>query len=127
MNINELTIGQAKELAGLFGNKQQNEGIYNEFLGKYVICRTINEGINFGIVAAIDETGVVLDESRRLYYHKPINKNVSWYEGIARFGISSDSKVGTAVKKIISENYSLTLCTDEAVKSLKEAVSNEQS
>lgn len=129
MNINELTLGEIKELQALFNTQQQGSktDIYSRYIGKYVICRTRNEGINAGEVIALDETGVILKDARRLYYHKPINKNVSWYEGVAKYGLSSDSRVGTTREKLIAEDYSLTICSEEGEKSIKEAKDNEQS
>lgn len=129
MNIDDLTYGEIKKLQRLFGASgliEDKQSITSDWIGKYVICRSRNEGINCGKVLAADETGVILDDARRLYYHKPINKNVSWYEGVAKTGISKDSKVGTAVQKLIIEDYSLTLCTAEAEKSLRGAPDNEQ-
>lgn len=128
MNINELTIGQLKDLQSLIGNTANNTGsdIYSRYIGKYVICRSRNEGVNAGKVVALDDTGVILEDARRLYYHKPINTSVSWYEGVAKYGISEDSKLGTAIEKIIVEDYSLTVCTTEAEKSLKESRDYEQ-
>lgn len=131
MNINDLTIGQVKELAVLFGNTNATQNtvgsIYESYIGRYVICRSRNEGVNAGKVIAIDETGVVLEDCRRLWYHKPINKNASWYEGVAQFGISIESKVGVEVEKVIAEDYSLTVCTTEAEKTIREAKNHEQS
>ena len=127
MDINDMTIGEAKELAALFGNKESKQSsLRDRYIGKYVICRTRNEGINAGKVLALDETGVILEDARRLYYHKPLNKNMSWYEGVAKEGISSDSRLGVAIEKIISEDYSLTVCTDVAEKSIRGAKDNEQ-
>ena len=100
--------------------------MYSEFIGKYVICRSRNEGLNAGVVHACDETGVVLSEARRLWYHKPLKPGASWYEAIANSGIAPESKLSEAVdKKLISEDYSLTLCTDEAAKTIKEATAHE--
>ena len=104
-----------------------SSSIHDRNIGKYVICRSRNEGVNAGKVIAADETGVVLEDARRLYYHKPVNKNVSWYEGVAKYGISNDSKVGTAIEKTLAEDYSLTICTAEAEKSIREAKDNDQS
>jgi hypothetical protein len=127
MNINDLTIGQAIEISKLFpAQSLASDTIYSDFVGKYVICRSRNEGVNCGVVEKLDSTGVVLSAARRLYYHKPANKNVTWYEGVARTGLSSDSKIGTPVNKIIVENYSLTICTESAKNSLVEAKDNEQ-
>lgn len=128
MDINDLTIGQLKDLQSLISqgsNKKDN--IFDRYIGKYVICRTRNEGINAGKVVVLDETGVVLEDSRRLYYHKPINKNVSWYEGVAKYGLDSSSKIGTEIEKILVEDYSLTVCTKEAEESIRKAKDNAQS
>jgi len=127
MNINDLTIGQAKELASLFSSPEKNKSsLYDLYIGKYVICRSRNDGVNAGKVIAADETGVILEDARRLYYHKPLNKNVSWYEGVAKYGIDDDSRVGTAIQKIIVEDYSLTLCTLEAENSIRKAKDHAQ-
>lgn len=128
MNIDDLTLGQIKQLKGLFGAEPATQSnIFNTYIGKYVICRSRNEGINAGKVIALDDTGVILADARRLYYHKPVNKNVSWYEGVAKSGISKDSKLGTAIEKIIVEDYSLTVCTKDAEDSIRGAKDNEQS
>ncbi len=140
MSIQDLTIKQAKEkieeckqLQALFNIEQEHSidakksNLVDEYVGRYVICRSRNEGVNAGYVVRLDQTGVVLKESRRLYYHKPINKNVSWYEGVAKYGISDDSKVGVAIEKLIIEDYSLTVCSKDAEISIKNAKDNEQS
>jgi len=127
MNLDELTIGQARELSNLFAQpSNQRSTLYDRYVGKYVICRTRNEGINAGKVIAADNTGVILEDARRLYYHKPINKEISWYEGVALEGLSDDSKTSSPVEKIIVEDYSLTLCSAKAEKSIREAATNEQ-
>ena len=127
MNIDELTIGQAKELSNMFGNNTTTQSnLYARYIGKYVICWTRNEGINAGKVLALDETGVILEDARRLYYHKPSNVNLSWYEGVAMTGLSSNSKVGAAVEKILAEDYSLSVCTEIAEKSIRGAKNHEQ-
>ena len=139
MTIENLTIKEAKqklleykELEKLFNIQSNIETIkrpnlFDSYIGRYVICRTRNEGINAGTVVQADETGVILKNARRLYYHKPIDKTLSWYEGVALSGISNDSKVGCLSEKIIIENYSLTVCTEIAKKSIMGAKSNEQS
>jgi len=104
------------------------ETVATRAIGKKVIVRSCNEGINAGIVVLADESGVELKNCRRLKYHAPKDKKLSWYEGIAQSGISSDSIVsGTTDKKIIIEKYSMTFLTDEAFKSIMELKPNEQS
>jgi hypothetical protein len=130
MDIDNLTVGQLKEIRVLLGESaqvQSTSNLYSRYIGKYVICRSRNEGVNAGTVVQLDNTGVIMKDSRRLFYHKPINKNISWYEGVAKIGISEDSKVGPPVEKIIVEDYSLTLCSNEAKLSIKNIKNNAQS
>ena len=118
MNIDDL-YGQIKEISNSVFSGGAKPSIFSSYIGKYVICRSRNEGINAGVVAAIDSTGVVLHESRRLYYHRPSEKSTCWYEGVAKYGLSNDSKCSTAVEKVIVEDYSLTVCSKSAEASLR--------
>jgi hypothetical protein len=125
MNLDDLI-----KLASLLDSGKQEKtsgGLGGQFVGKYVIVRSRNEGINAGKVLELDETGVILEDARRLYYHKPANKELSWYEGVALEGLSKDSKVGAEVTKLIVEDYSITVCTKEAEKSIRGAKTNAQS
>lgn len=129
MNIDELTIGEAKKLAAMLNGNISSPALNAlgaNFVGKYVIVRSRNEGINAGKLLEMDNTGVILEDARRLYYHKPANKELSWYEGVALEGLSKDSKVGAEVTKIIIENYSITVCTKDAEKSIRGAKTNAQ-
>jgi len=105
-------------------NKYVDSGDLNlssRMIGKNVIVRSSNEGINAGTVVYADETGVELKNCRRIWYHKPKDKNKSWYEGVAESGLSDDSKVSCTVEsKIIIEKYSMTLCKADAFKSIME-------
>ena len=96
-------------------------------IGKDVIVRSRNEGINAGTVVAADDTGVTLSDCRRIWYHEPKDKRVSWYEGVCNSGLSSNSKVSCTVKfKTIIEDYSMTVCDKDAFKSIMELNPNEQ-
>lgn len=126
--LDELTLGEIKQLQTLFGGvvKQNKPALGNQYVGQYVIVRSRNEGINAGKVLELDDTGVILEDARRLYYHKPANKELSWYEGVAIDGLSSDSKIGSEVTKIIIEDYSITVCTKKAEASIRGAKTNAQ-
>lgn len=103
------------------------ESIASRMIGKNVIVRSRNEGINAGTVILADETGVELANCRRIYYHRPKDKKLSWYEGVAESGLDESSKVsGTVNTKVIIEDYSMTLCKDAAFKSIMEHTPNEQ-
>lgn len=100
----------------------------NVYTGKFVIVRSRNEGINAGTLKAADDTGCILENCRRLWWHKPADVGLSWYEGVAVSGLSSDSKVSCTVSaKVIVEDYSITLCSNDAEKSIMGAEPNAQS
>ena len=127
--IDEMTIGEARQIAALFNGSAQQSGsdMLSRYIGKYAIIRSRNEGINAGEIAAIDSSGVILKNARRIWYHKPADKKLSWYEGVAESGLSSDSKVsGVVSEKAVIEDYSITLCTDVARQSIESAVANAQ-
>ena len=103
------------------------ETIASRMIGKNVIVRSSNEGINAGTVVVADASGVELKNCRRIWYHKPKDKKLSWYEGVAVSGCSEDTKVsGTVKSKVIIERYSMTLCSEEAFKTIMEITPNAQ-
>ena len=53
----------------------------NNFIGQYVICRTRNEGVNFGKVLAYGIGFVDLEEAQRMYYFAPAEKSESLHVG----------------------------------------------
>lgn len=63
MNINDLTIGQAKELACLFGNKQESKeecGVWE--VGKNYLIRTVTM-IDTGRLIAVTDKELVLEDA----------------------------------------------------------------
>ena len=97
---------------------QEPIGIAAQHVGRYCIVRSRSEGINAGYVLAADETGVLLKDARRMWYHRP--KKGAWYEGVAVHGPDSDCKVSEPTLKCIVESYSLTLCSDDVAKQIQE-------
>lgn len=106
-------------------NFTDDESVATRMIGKKVIVRSRNEGVNAGIVVIADETGVELTSCRRLWYHKPLNTEVSWYEGVAEYGLGEGSKVSCTVRrKVIIEDYSMTEVTDEAFETIMKETPN---
>ncbi len=99
---------------------EANSDMFSKNIGKKVIVRTRNEGLNFGTLTHAERDGCVLQNAQRLY--RPISKNndMAWYEGVAQSGLDERSKISSPVKeKVIVEDYSITLCTAEAILSIE--------
>ena len=127
MNLDELTIGQVKQLVALFGNTvaapqpSSQDELLAGMIGKYVIVRSRNEGINAGEVVAADGTGVILKDARRIWYHRPADTSMAWYEGVAVSGLCEGSVVSTTVpQKAVIEDYSITVCSEVGEASIRE-------
>jgi hypothetical protein len=99
MDIDSLTIGQAKQLAAMFGGTQAAASSYTAGDGRAVIVRARDAGVHFGYLVGFDGRRVDLTNSRRLW---------SWMaaedgslSGVAVHGIdASKSKVAAVVAKI---------------------------
>lgn len=114
------TINEVLELQSLFrGSDTQKTNAVEHPVGKYVICRSVNEGVNAGFLVAADGTGCHLKDARRLKTHMPVEG--AWYESVALTGLNYNESVvsAPAPEKFIIENYSLTVCTEEAAKSIQ--------
>lgn len=86
MDINNLTIGQAKELAALLGASQQvaTPSAQHPMVGKYVIARCYSAGVHAGEIVSVDGENVILKDSRRLWSWKA--KDGVALSGLAQFG-----------------------------------------
>jgi hypothetical protein len=89
MNLNNLTIGQAKELVALFTNNVTQTT--HPFIGMYVIARCYSAGVHAGEVVSVDGENVLLKNSRRLWSWKA--KDGIALSGVAQHGIKSDCKI----------------------------------
>ena len=121
IDINSLTIGQAKELASLFGasGPQQSEGL-NGMIGKKCIVRTYSAGVWFGEIAEKSGNEVIVKSARRMW---------RWWaaEGIslsavALHGIKHDqSKIVEAVPSVWLEAIELIPASAKAIASIEGA------
>lgn len=120
MNIDELTIGEAKELACLFGKKESASAGINccSMTGKKCIIRTQSAGVHFGELSEKSGKEVILKNSRRLWYWKTANKGISLSE-VANAGVAKDSKVCAPVDFIWLEAIEIIPCTKEAIKNIE--------
>jgi hypothetical protein len=119
MDINNLTIGQAKELANMFGNQSQSEGI-NFGIGKNVIIRTYSAGVWCGTLAQKSANEVVLTGARRMW--RWWAKESISLSGVANYGINQDkSQIAPKVDGVWLEAIEIIPTTEIAEKSIMEA------
>lgn len=132
MNIDDLTIGQAKELANMFPNMgasnedfttAQFEGInstLNSMIGKKVIIRTYTAGVFFGVLEQKADEEVILKNARRMYYWKA-KEGIS-LSACALYGVNDTySKIIEPVESIWLKAIEIIPCTEVAIKSLEDA------
>ena len=119
MNINELTIGQAKELANLFGS-QQTSALLNGMIGKKCIVRTYSAGVWFGEIEQKSGNEVIVKNARRLWQWWA-ERSIS-LSAVAVYGIKQDkSKIAPVVESVWLEAIELIPCTAVAIESIESA------
>lgn len=68
MNIDEITIGQARQIAALVGAQHAPEtNRVHPMLGRRCLVRTYSAGVHIGTVAAVNEMEVHLKDALRLW------------------------------------------------------------
>ena len=92
MNIDEMTYGDLKKIAAMFG-AVATESKPHPFVGKYVIARCYSAGVHAGEVVSVDGENVILKDSRRLWSWKA--KDGVALSGVAQNGLKSEGKVDT--------------------------------
>ena len=119
MNIDDLTIGEAKRLASMFGGQACATAFDNGMTGKYVIVRCRDAGVHAGILESSDGRQCVLTEARRLWYWK-VKGSGDFLNAIALSGVHSDSKLSAPVDRIhLTENCEILQCSADAEKVIR--------
>lgn len=104
MNIEDLSIKQARELAALFGASQSPVTKPHPMIGRYVIARCYSAGVHAGEVFSVDGENVILIDSRRLW---------SWTakDGVALSGVAQNGlKPGGKVDVVNPQIYLTGVC-----------------
>jgi len=91
MNIDNLTIKEARELAALFSGAGTALPKQHPFVGMYVIARCYSAGVHAGEVVSADGENVILKDSRRLWNWKA--KEGIALSGVAQSGIEKGCKI----------------------------------
>lgn len=119
MNIDKLTIGQAKELASLFQAENNNQSL-NCMIGEKVIIRTYSAGVWFGELEQKARDEVILKNARRMFSWQA--KESITLSAVAVYGVNNDkSKIVEAVPSVWLEAIEIIPCTEQAIISLEEA------
>lgn len=125
MNIDNLTIGEAKQLAAMFGTSPAapaSAPVGSELIGQKVIVRAYRAGVLFGTLAAIDGQNVKLTSARRLWYWQVAGKKGIALEDVAKHGVSKESKITATVETaVIVDAGEIMSVTDEAAKTIENA------
>lgn len=126
MDINSLTIGQAKELAAIFPQQKSAHSLDKcDFgIGRYVIVRCKDAGVHAGVLVSKNGRSCVLKESRRLWYWKA--KKGAFLSAVAKYGIHEDSRIGCEVDLELTEDCEIILCTAEAEQSIRDQESHNE-
>lgn len=121
MNIDELTLGQIKQLQTLFGNKQEEIGNKQEEIhpdiGKKVIIRTYSAGAHFGTLVYKNGKECRLENARRIWYWD----GASSLSELAQRGTTKPGKCKfpCAVDSITLEWIEIIPCTNKAIESIE--------
>ena len=120
MNINDLTIGEAREIASMFGRDIATEAgdIAASMIGKYCVVRTYSAGVHAGIVTARNGREILLTDSRRIWYWE----GAASLSQLARDGTSKPSKCKFSVpveEILVTEAVEVLPCTAESEASIR--------
>ena len=121
MNIDNLTLGQIKQIQALLGNPttRPQDGL-NAMLGKKVIIRTYSAGVWFGELEQKAGNEVILKNARRMW--KWWAKDGISLSACALYGVKHDgSKIVEPVESVWLEAIEIIPCTDKAIESLEDA------
>jgi hypothetical protein len=111
MNIEDLTIKQARELVSILGTPQQQTSA-SPFVGRYVLVRCYSAGVHAGELVSQDGDIVILKNSRRLWQWKA--KAGIALSGVAVNGLSaSGSKVDVELPELMLTGVIETIPTSE--------------
>lgn len=127
MNINEMTIGQAKEIASMFPQSlepRQRIAAQSDLdgfsIGQTVIIRTYSAGVWFGTLDQKAGNEVILKNARRMWLWK-CKKSIS-LSGVVKHGIDQkESKIAPAIEYVWLEAIEIMPIKGEAAQSISEA------
>lgn len=119
MGINELTLGQIKEIQKITAPSNSPTGL-NTMLGEKVIIRTYSAGVWFGVLREKSGNEVILSKARRMWKWWA-ERGIS-LSAVALYGIKQDkSKIVEPVDSVWLEAIEIIPCTEVAINSMEGA------
>ncbi len=117
MNIDDLTVKQAREIAAMFGNNVQAAPVAHPALGKYCVIRTFAAGVHAGIVQSVSGSDVHLKDSRRIWkWAKAFTLSEVATAGIAVEG----SRIGCVLPDLfLTSAIEIIPCSEESRKAIE--------
>lgn len=118
INIDDLTLGQVKQLqaalgAGSVAPKAAGE---HPMIGKHCVVRTYSEGVHIGTPVKIDGQEVLLKDARRLWQWK----GAFTLSEVAQDGVAKDSRLATEVPEVyLTQAISFIPTTEKARKTFE--------
>ena len=121
MDINDLTIGEAKELSRMFGGQKQYTGGIDDFsLGEVVIIRTFSAGVWCGKLIRKSSEEVILADARRMWKWKAV-KGISLSEVSQEGIVQKESRIAAAVPMVWLKAIEIIPVAGNAKKLIMEA------
>ena len=103
MNIDDLTVGQAKELAAMFAGQPAPVAAPHPLIGKYCICRCSAAGVHAGEVVSVNGDTVILRNSRRPWQWQAV-------DGVALSGVAQNGLAGGKIDTLNPEIQLMGVC-----------------
>lgn len=86
MELENLTIAQARELVAMFGGGPKRKRKEHHLVGQFVLIRSRDSGVHSGTLVAVSGTSVRLKDARRLWRWRGANT----LNEVAQNGVSAD-------------------------------------
>lgn len=120
IDINTLTIGQAKELAALFAAQPAPNPGLNSMVGKKCIVRTYSAGVWFGEIAEKSGNEVIIKNARRMWRWWAA-ESIS-LSAVSLYGIVHErSSIAPPVETVWLEAIEIIPATEKATTSIEGA------
>ncbi len=120
MNIEDLTIKEAREIASMFGQSpplpasaHSLPASAHPMIGRHCVIRTYSDGVHLGTVAKVDGMEVLLTGARRIW----IWKGAFTLSEVATLGIDKQSRLAVEVPEVyLTQVISFTPTSEQARK-----------